>query len=464
MGKVFSKGKMTEKVKNRVNSEKRAEITKIYEKSINDLRKKIETNSDFLTTDEINNFLKDNFETLKKDEINLDIEDYKDHRKDTGQEINNEKLKDFEDLQDAYYDALYKEVEVGKSLNSELVKIINNNTEGYKFITQDIKKSVEKIYEKDTNLFSVSNKALLEEKFKKLSEKLNSKQRTEDSKIKVLNDTIDDITNTILFDNLEKKESNITDEVNKIIKRRKNIAAGIAQVAVATIIGAVNVIMYLIKQSETISPTNTTNPPTNTTKLPTNTTTPKPSTNTTKPPVNTDSLNKDIMYILSLVTLKISGCYMVRNNGVNIEAIRLEGCSNWYNNIENQFFCGCPETTEKKELPDCSKKELCNYPFCLKQNSNCNIPDAEICTVSNSKEKLYKCNGTSINDKDFVFYTYQFYTPNSVVDIINSLGEETDNTTPNIFIIVITVIGIVLTMLIIYFIMKNKVSKKKLRK
>jgi hypothetical protein len=171
-----------------------------------------------------------------------------------------------------------------------------------------------------------------------------------------------------------------------------------------------------------------------------------------------------IIAISALLANKISGCYLITNNGGNITTIRLEGCSDWYSGSENQMFCRCPsnETTTTLTKPDCSKSELSNYPFCIDSSKN---PDATQCLVKESvlKDKtLYKCNGASIDQEGFVFYQYQYYPPTSVINTINNITQQLqgDDKKSNVIITLAIVLIIIAIISIVLYIMLNRSVKK----
>jgi hypothetical protein len=190
-----------------------------------------------------------------------------------------------------------------------------------------------------------------------------------------------------------------------------------------------------------------------------NTTTSKPSTGniTTPNPSQTGGLTPWGAEILtSLIIEKISGCYMFTNNGGKLTATRLDGCSDWYNNMDNQFYCSCFKTTDVKTLPtadDC-KDEACNSPYCLNQSLTCQKPYAKKCN-----QQLYMCNGQSINDDGFVFYAYQYFPPEAIMAVLTEMTEE-DNKSNIVPIIIGSVIIIVVILLIIYLMMNSKKGKK----
>jgi hypothetical protein len=172
-----------------------------------------------------------------------------------------------------------------------------------------------------------------------------------------------------------------------------------------------------------------------------------------------------IIAITAILANKISGCYLITNNGGSIITARLEGCSKWYSGSENQMFCSCPsnETTTTLTKPDCSKSDLSNYPFCIDSNN----PPAKQCEVKDPvlKDKtLYKCNGTSIDQEGFVFYRYQYYPPTSVINTINNitqqLGNE-DGKKKGIVIIILIVLIIIAIISIVLYIINKKVKNKR---
>ena len=153
---------------------------------------------------------------------------------------------------------------------------------------------------------------------------------------------------------------------------------------------------------------------------------------------------------------------MVTNNGT-LTTTRLEGCSDWYNNPQNRLLCSCFRTTDSQTLPDCTKQdsESCKYPYCLNQNSLCTQSDATKCSTLDN-QKLYMCNGESIDKQGFVMYTYQYFPPEAVTStIINVLLDNQPQKSNNIFkYIIIGVIILVIILIVIYIMMNAKKGKK----
>jgi hypothetical protein len=167
-----------------------------------------------------------------------------------------------------------------------------------------------------------------------------------------------------------------------------------------------------------------------------------------------------IIAISALLANKISGCYLITNNGGNIITMRLEGCSDWYSGSDNQMFCSCPTGTIKQ---DCSNTDLSKYPFCIDSSNN---PDAKKCIVKDpvlKGTKLEKCNGTSIDQDGFVFYQYQYYPPTSVINTINNITQQLgsdDDKKKGIVIIILIVLIIIAIISIVLYIMLNRSVKK----
>jgi hypothetical protein len=250
---------------------------------------------------------------------------------------------------------------------------------------------------------------------------------------------------------LEKINSFITDiisiqnyELNKLLKNNTKIAL----YSVAGITALIT--LYFIIKPYLNTSINTTTPSINTSKTP----------NTTYTPNNNSYITPKGLEILKLIiSEKISGCYIFTNNNGILTSKRLEGCSEWYNNIENQLNCRCSTITEQKTISDCNNIDDCNLPFCLGKN-NCKEPDKKCKTDDN--QILYMCNGDNIDKKDFVFYAYQYFPPDMVTAVITELYYNEENTSNNIKKIVFSIIFIIIIILIIYIIMNSK--KRKLKK
>jgi hypothetical protein len=263
-----------------------------------------------------------------------------------------------------------------------------------------------------------------------------------------LNTSINAVTNAV------ENTSNpvVINGVNKIYNTK--IMKNFGKKQAAIFFGVLAVIATIGSIVKSLSNKTTTTPFT-TTPFTGNTTTPNPS--------QTGELTPwDAEILTSLIVEKISGCYMFTNNGGKITATRLDGCSNWYNNMNNQFYCSCFKTTDTKKTlptPDDCKDEACNSPYCLNQiQSSCQKSDTKKCNVDN---ELYMCNGNSINDEGFVFYAYQYFPPEAIMAVLTEIAEN-ENKSNIVPIIIGSVIIIVVIFVIIYLIMHSKKGKKKL--
>jgi len=186
-----------------------------------------------------------------------------------------------------------------------------------------------------------------------------------------------------------------------------------------------------------------------------------PGSPNTPSPTETTITPRDLQAIMTVMSLSVSGCYIVTNNSGNISIIRLEGCSDWYNNDNNQIYCGCTKTTNLSapQLPDCTDSTLCNSPYCLNQG-NCTTSGAGKCITADN-QKLYMCNGQSLDQDGFVFYKYQFYPPSAVPStIINLLAQKDDDNKKLTTIIVVIAVLVLITIFVTMYIMMNKKNGK----
>ena len=127
-----------------------------------------------------------------------------------------------------------------------------------------------------------------------------------------------------------------------------------------------------------------------------------------------------------LLPKALTGCYLFINKGGNISSYKLEGCSEWYDQTNNQNYCGCKTKVAPSQdvNPDCTKfTNDSNQPYCIgysNTNPKCQFPYAI----------RYQCNTITDYTKDgAIWYSYQLYTPlsllseavNGAANIYNSL-------------------------------------------
>ena len=240
---------------------------------------------------------------------------------------------------------------------------------------------------------------------------------------------------------------------------------GIAGVSVGAVITTTVIIINKLNENKNIPSSNTTAPPSISTTI-----TPTISTTITPTFTPNKGLTPDDLKLLSLtVSTKISGCYMFsKNSKGELIAEKLNDCSDWYNNFENQLYCSCMKISDTKTsdiTSFCTDSEICKSPFCLNQNSICQTSNAKKCTLNDNKP-LYMCNGNSIDDEDFVLYAYQYYPPESIYATITNLSIELEQPDNNNFIkiIIISVIIMIIIFIVIYIMMNRKVIKSKRKK
>jgi hypothetical protein len=99
----------------------------------------------------------------------------------------------------------------------------------------------------------------------------------------------------------------------------------------------------------------------------------------------------------------LTGCYMVYGDGKNPTVVKLDGCSSWYSNSnENSLYCKCGNTKSISEIK-CSGDDK-NLPFCIGKPGD--TSGATKCSVPNVENyDLDVCKGQIGKEGPFVYYT-----------------------------------------------------------
>lgn len=155
--------------------------------------------------------------------------------------------------------------------------------------------------------------------------------------------------------------------------------------------------------------------------------------------------------ILAWYANNISGCYLIRNDGMT----RLDGCSNLYTNSREN--CSCGIINVKMMESNCDNSDECLKPYCI-GNSKCNT------STKCSSEKLYQCAGNNISDPNYISY---MYIDNSMFSLFNNLVEfydknkQDDTSKINILLYVIIFVVVIFIISFVIFLMKRSKKYKK---
>jgi hypothetical protein len=172
---------------------------------------------------------------------------------------------------------------------------------------------------------------------------------------------------------------------------------------------------------------------------------------------NTTNIPDDLKVALMLWYYnQVNGCYLIKNNGIT----RLDGCSDFYGNIDNQINCSCGESTENMSSPKCDNQDECLKPYCL-GNPNCSGDKSIKC----SNEILYQCTGNSVDDPNFTSY---MYIDNSIFSLYSNflnfqdiIKKDEDKNKNNILLYVIIFVVVIFIISFVIFLMKRSKKYKK---
>lgn len=132
--------------------------------------------------------------------------------------------------------------------------------------------------------------------------------------------------------------------------------------------------------------------------------------------------------LLWIVSEQITGCYLFQGG----DRTMLSNCSSWYAKANNRSFCSCNTLADMNNYtnPDCSNLVSdCNQPYCLGLNG-C---DATLPSCQFSDGIRLQCNKErDLTKSDSVYYSYQEYSPLSIINKLFELGSDVANEIPKL--------------------------------
>ncbi len=135
-----------------------------------------------------------------------------------------------------------------------------------------------------------------------------------------------------------------------------------------------------------------------------------------------------LFLILWIISKQITGCYLFQGGNRAI----LDNCSSWYSTGNNKTFCSCNTKADMNNYrnPNCANLQTdCKQPYCLgiigcdTTLPNCQYPDG-IRLQCNTEGDLTK--------SDAIYYSYQDYSPLSIINQLFQLGTDLANEIPKL--------------------------------
>jgi hypothetical protein len=127
-----------------------------------------------------------------------------------------------------------------------------------------------------------------------------------------------------------------------------------------------------------------------------------------------------LFLMLWIVSKQITGCYLFQGGNRS----KLDNCSDWYAKDNNKSYCSCgtKATITNYTNPDCTKiLNDCKNPYCLGVTGcdltlpNCQYPNGI----------RLQCNDiANLTDSKSIYYSYQEYSPLSIINKLFELGSD----------------------------------------
>ena len=107
---------------------------------------------------------------------------------------------------------------------------------------------------------------------------------------------------------------------------------------------------------------------------------------------------------------RTQGCFMFTSSST---PIKLDGCSDWYNEGDNKFLCKCGPLVNSLQTSNCDKDDDCTLPYCLGKQCSKKVDGEPLACSRNDKTTLplYQCTSVNRDDPNFINYQYSDVMP-----------------------------------------------------